>query len=319
MLHPYRPGRIPSCSSTARPRVRPAGPTWSTSSRTIRSCATGSTSALHLQYEQPHPALGERPPRIAPALRPRARSPRARPCPPPARADRPQPGRSPDATHGDRQRLALWVAATDVPFEKLEATPETRALLERSIFFEPCRLSRGFVFVATPHRGSFRVSSLVLGVLRRLITLPLAAVRGVKEVMEKERGLAGFGGLPNAVDNMRPGHRFVRTLSESPFAPGVDGALDHRVRGEGPPAGQNDGVVAYESAHLEASLRRRSSTPSTRFRASRRRSSRYGGFSTSIWESRAGSNASASPRGPGGPERAEVEKPVAREVPPQGP
>ena len=145
----------------------------------------------------------------------------------------------------------FWVAVTDIPFEKLEATPETRALLERSMFFEPLPFVTRVVFVATPHRGSFRVSSVVLGVLRRLITLPLTAVRGIKEVMEKNQALAGLGGLPNAVDNMRPGHRFVRTLSESPFAPGVTAHSIIAVRGEGPPAGQNDGVVAYESAHME--------------------------------------------------------------------
>jgi pimeloyl-ACP methyl ester carboxylesterase len=145
----------------------------------------------------------------------------------------------------------FWAAVTDTPFEKLEATPETRALLERSMFFEPLPFVTRVVFVATPHRGSFRVSSFVLGVLRRLITLPLIAVRGVKEVMEKNQALSGLGGLPNAVDNMRPGHRFVRTLSESPFAPGVTAHSIIAVRGEGPPAGQNDGVVAYESAHIE--------------------------------------------------------------------
>jgi len=189
----------------------------------------------------------------------------------------------------------FWVAATDVPFEKLEATPETRALLERSIFFEPLPFVTRVVFVATPHRGSFRVSSLVLGVLRRLITLPLAAVRGVKEVMEKNEALAGFGGLPNAVDNMRPGHRFVRTLSESPFAPGVTAHSIIAVRGEGPPAGRTTAVVAYESAHLEGVASEKIVHSEHSVQASRRRSSRYGGFSTSIWESRAGSNARCQP------------------------
>jgi pimeloyl-ACP methyl ester carboxylesterase len=145
----------------------------------------------------------------------------------------------------------FWIAVTGVPFEKVEATPETRALLERAMFFEPLPFVTRVVFVATPHRGSFRVSSFVLGVLRRLITLPLTVVGGIKELTEQNSGLSSFGEMPNAVDNMRPGQRFVRTLSESALAPGVTAHSIIAVRGEGPPAGQNDGVVAYESAHLD--------------------------------------------------------------------
>jgi hypothetical protein len=50
---------------------------------------------------------------------------------------------------------------------------------------------------------------------------------------------------------MLPGNRFVRTLSASPIAPGVTAHSIIPVTEPGPPAGQNDGVVKYESAHLE--------------------------------------------------------------------
>jgi hypothetical protein len=50
---------------------------------------------------------------------------------------------------------------------------------------------------------------------------------------------------------MRPGNRFVRTLSASPIAPGVTAHSIIPVTNEGPPQGQNDTVVKYESAHLE--------------------------------------------------------------------
>jgi hypothetical protein len=50
---------------------------------------------------------------------------------------------------------------------------------------------------------------------------------------------------------MRPGQRMIRTLAASPIVAGVTAHSIIAVRGEGPPAGQNDGVVAYESAHIE--------------------------------------------------------------------
>ena len=147
----------------------------------------------------------------------------------------------------------FWAAVTDVPFEKIEATPETRTLVERAMFFEPLPFVSRVVFICTPHQGSFRVSSFVLGVLRRLITLPLTVVGGAAELAARnEAGCSdALGGIPNAVDNMSPRHRFVRTLSASPIAPGVSVHSIVAVPEEGPPEGQNDGVVAYKSAHLE--------------------------------------------------------------------
>jgi pimeloyl-ACP methyl ester carboxylesterase len=145
----------------------------------------------------------------------------------------------------------FWAAVTDVPFDKIETDPETRALMERSMFFEPLPFVTRVVFIATPHRGSFRVSGFVLGLMRRLITLPLNVVRGVEDAIANNPSLAGIGGMPNAVDNMSPSHRFVRTLSASPIAPGVTAHSIIPVKGDAPAAGQNDGVVVYESAHLD--------------------------------------------------------------------
>jgi hypothetical protein len=145
----------------------------------------------------------------------------------------------------------FWSAVTDVPFDQIEADPQTRAVIERAMFFEPLPFVTRVVFIATPHRGSFRVSFLVLRMLRRLITLPVTIKRGTEEAIAKNKALAGVDGLPNAVDNMSPSHRFVRTLSASPIAPGVSAHSIIAVKGDPPPAGQNDGVITYESAHLE--------------------------------------------------------------------
>jgi pimeloyl-ACP methyl ester carboxylesterase len=143
----------------------------------------------------------------------------------------------------------FWDVVTDVPFDTIELRPETRALAQRSMFFEAQPYVKRVVFIATPHRGSFRVSSLVLGMVRRLITLPVTLVDGVAE-------LAKGAGLPpqaaaTAVDNMMPGNRFVRTLSASPIAPWVTAHSIIPVTGLGAALGQDDGVVTYESAHIE--------------------------------------------------------------------
>ena len=144
----------------------------------------------------------------------------------------------------------FWDPFSDVPFDKVELSPEARALLQRSLFFERQPYVTRVVFIATPHRGSFRVSSFVLGLVRKLVTLPLTVVSGVAELAAKNVRLP-TGAAPTAVDNMMPGSRFAQTLSSSPIAAGVTAHSIIPEKNEGPPQGQDDGVVKYESAHLE--------------------------------------------------------------------
>jgi len=144
----------------------------------------------------------------------------------------------------------FWDAFTDTPFENIDVSPETRALIQRSMFFEHQPYVTRVIFIATPHRGSFRVSSMVLGLVRKLVTLPLNLVGGIAELAAKNTGLPKEA-APTAVDNMSPGSRFVRTLSSSPIAPGVTAHSIIPVTNEGPPEGQNDTVVRYESAHID--------------------------------------------------------------------
>ena len=83
----------------------------------------------------------------------------------------------------------------------------------------------------------------MLGVLRRLITLPLTVVGGAAELAARNKALSSdaLGGIPKAVDNMSPRHRFVRTLSASPIAPGVSVHSIVAVPEEGPPEGAPGG------------------------------------------------------------------------------
>jgi hypothetical protein len=151
----------------------------------------------------------------------------------------------------------FWDAAVNVPLAQLEVTPATRALLEQTMFFEPLPSVTRVVFIATPHRGSFKVSTLVLDLVRRLVTLPVTVVGGLNELAQNNPNavsLKALGGMPNAVVNMRPGNRFVQTLSASPLAPGVTAHSIVAVQGEGPITSGNDGVVAYESAHLDEAV-----------------------------------------------------------------
>jgi pimeloyl-ACP methyl ester carboxylesterase len=148
----------------------------------------------------------------------------------------------------------FWDNLSHVPFSEIKASPATRELIQNTMFFEPVPSVSEVVFMCTPHRGSFRVSTLVLSLVRRLVTLPLSAMQELGEFARLNPdaiSLKAVGDLPNAVDSMSPDSRFIRALSASAIASGVTVHSIVAVLGDGPVSGQTDGVVAYESAHLD--------------------------------------------------------------------
>jgi pimeloyl-ACP methyl ester carboxylesterase len=146
----------------------------------------------------------------------------------------------------------FWDSAASVPFSEIHASPQAKALLQRVVFFEPVPSVKRVIFISTPHKGSFRVSNLVLSLIRKVVTLPVTLVSEIDEVTRlNATKIKGFGeGLPTAIDNMNPNGRFVHTLATCPMADVPKHSIVS-VIGDGPVTGKTDGVVAYESAHLE--------------------------------------------------------------------
>ena len=149
---------------------------------------------------------------------------------------------------GDR----FWQNASDEPFEKVQMAPETRELLRDAMFFNPVPTVRRIVFISTPHRGSYQARGWLLPVIRRLITLPgmlvnqfaaLAKAGGPGELKTSQ--------IPTSVENMSPGHPFLKALNDLSIDPSIPAHSIIAVLGEGPVSGKTDGVVAYESAHIE--------------------------------------------------------------------
>jgi hypothetical protein len=57
--------------------------------------------------------------------------------------------------------------------------------------------------------------------------------------------------IPTALDNMDASNPFVQTLSGLPIAAGVHAHSIIPVKGTGPVEEGNDGVVKYNSAHID--------------------------------------------------------------------
>jgi hypothetical protein len=152
-------------------------------------------------------------------------------------------------TSGDR----FWHNVSEEPFESLDLTPDERTKLRSIIWFEPVPQVERVVFLATPHRGSFVAGGFFGKLGSDLISLPGNLVTGTTNIVRRNFARLTkdhVGALPTAVDNMQPGSTFVQALADCPLSPRVKVNSIVAVDGDGPPEEGDDGVVAYESAHL---------------------------------------------------------------------
>jgi pimeloyl-ACP methyl ester carboxylesterase len=146
----------------------------------------------------------------------------------------------------------FWNNVSEDPFDDFEMAPETHQLLREAMFFEPVPTLRRVVFVATPHRGSYQATGWALDLIRRFITLPGTLVSQFQGLLKSQTfAHLGVRQLPTSVDNMSPGHPFLTALNDLPIDPGITAHSIIAVLGDGPFTGKTDGVVAYESAHID--------------------------------------------------------------------
>jgi pimeloyl-ACP methyl ester carboxylesterase len=149
----------------------------------------------------------------------------------------------------------LWEEVSDVPLEALDLRPETREILREALFFDPVESVRRIIYIATPHRGSYVAGWRISRLGARMTSLPGELTDAIGDLTASEPKAAAIRelrGTPSSVSNMTPGHPLLETLAELPQADGVDAHSIIAVRGDGPVEEGNDGVVAYESAHLES-------------------------------------------------------------------
>jgi len=148
----------------------------------------------------------------------------------------------------------FWDSISRVPLAELDLQPETRELLGRSLFFKPLPFVRRVIFIATPHRGSYLAGTFVRRLVSRIVKLPGKLTRTSEDLskLDKDNVLVeSFQRIPNSVDNMSPGHPFIKNLSSIPISEQVTAHSIIAVKGEGLLENEGDGVVKYKSAHIE--------------------------------------------------------------------
>jgi pimeloyl-ACP methyl ester carboxylesterase len=140
------------------------------------------------------------------------------------------------------------------PLDELRLRPQTRDLLQRSLFVEPLPFVRRVVFVSTPHRGSYLAEWSLGRLIARLVRLPLNLAEASADILTGNADALRFdteGARLGSLSGMTPGSPLITGLAEIPVAPGVAAHSIVAVQGEGPPEDGSDGVVRYQSAHID--------------------------------------------------------------------
>lgn len=148
---------------------------------------------------------------------------------------------------------SFWNLVSPEPFEQVSLQDETRDIVQRAAFVEPLPFVERVVFIATPHRGSYRARGIPGKIARSLVSLPARVTRVGLELIQLDAAGAVQKAvrMPTSIDNMDPDSPFIQTLASLPVDEGVHVNSIIAVKGTGPLAEGKDGVVSYSSAHLE--------------------------------------------------------------------
>jgi len=151
----------------------------------------------------------------------------------------------------------FWQEISDRPFESLEMSRDVREQLRQTWFFKPNRSIRRVVTIATPHRGSEFSNSTTQWLARNLIKLPETLVETTQRLVDQNAALRNSRILKinNSVESLAPDSPIFSAMLAAE-CPGT--VAYHNVIGILPKdeiisrvAARGDGVVKYESAHLD--------------------------------------------------------------------
>ena len=148
----------------------------------------------------------------------------------------------------------LWDALSRKPLDELRLQPETRELLLQSFFVEPAPFVGRVIFVATPHRGSYLAEYSLGRFIAGFVRLPVNLVRAGGDLFTDNPDAARFDpkrARVGSIYGMTPGSPLITGLADIPVAPGIPAHSIVAVRGRGPVEDGSDGVVRYQSAHIE--------------------------------------------------------------------
>jgi pimeloyl-ACP methyl ester carboxylesterase len=147
----------------------------------------------------------------------------------------------------------IWDSVSSRPVDALNLKPETKALLKETLFVHPLPFVETVIFIATPHGGSYQASTTIVGLFRRLMTLPVTIATATTDILTNAGDalkLAKDRRTFNSIAGMSPGNPAIEALRAIPVASGIHAHSIIPTLQDGPLETRDDGVVKYKSAHI---------------------------------------------------------------------
>jgi len=156
-----------------------------------------------------------------------------------------------------QSRDDYWNLISDKPLDDLQIPNDLRQQLKETWFFEPNPSISRVVTIASPHRGSEFSNSTTQWLARKLIRLPEALAENTQRLFAQDATLrrSPLLRINNSIASLSPDSPVFKTMLESPHLPKVN---YHNIVGVVPQdnvlgkvISRGDGIVKFESAHLE--------------------------------------------------------------------
>lgn len=151
-----------------------------------------------------------------------------------------------------------WQTVSTQPIHLIKADDDVKSRLQGAFYFNPNPSVRRVITIGTPHRGSDFANDTTRWLSRKLITMPQMLVQGSQQLYRDNPDAFSNQSIlkiPTSIDSLAPDCPILPVLLEAPRPPylkrhNIVGVVQqksvlNRVSGKG------DGVVSYDSAHLE--------------------------------------------------------------------
>jgi hypothetical protein len=148
----------------------------------------------------------------------------------------------------------LWRAVSDKPIDQLDLEATEREEIRKRFFPTPLPSVKRVIFIATPHRGSYRASAFLRNLAMRFIKMPPELISATMKALSRQNPWHLKPGyekrVPSSLDDMSPTNPWLLTLAEIPVVPSVKAHSIIAIKGDDQPPAGGDGVVRYASAHV---------------------------------------------------------------------
>jgi pimeloyl-ACP methyl ester carboxylesterase len=149
---------------------------------------------------------------------------------------------------------AFWSNFSDAPFESVDVVADLKRQMRDALFFDALPFVTRVVFISTPHRGSYLAENWLGMLARRLVNTPATLSKLSLEIAQLQlrnpQLLRSRWRPQTSIDNMDWSNPALRTLYSLPIAPWVHVHSIIPITSE-PKETADDGVVKYQSAHIE--------------------------------------------------------------------